>query len=119
MVKFKPWNMTAGLAFVRRLERELTGNADDDRDAHVALAGGVMKRGRSAHDLDVIVYPRNSENGLSLLRLHKVMKQIGCISHATTDMIRADWKRRGITDRKHVEVWRYRGRRVDLIVVRG
>jgi len=50
------WTIEEGISFVRKLEDHLR-----DKGFHVALSGGVLWRGSSTKDLDVILYPHQSD----------------------------------------------------------
>lgn len=53
------WTFDEGLAFVRKVEGHLK-----EQGFHAALSGGVLWRGSSTKDLDIILYPHHSD-GLS------------------------------------------------------
>lgn len=50
------WTFEEGLAFVRKLEDHL-----HDNGFHAALSGGVLWKGSSTKDLDIILYPHTSD----------------------------------------------------------
>lgn len=83
---------------------------------HVALGGGVLLRGWSNHDLDLIVYPHSSERA-NLLKLRKTLQAAGMVRRASAAAVQEEWRKLGSRDCKHVEVWRTAdARRVDIIV---
>lgn len=49
------WTLEEGLGFVRKLEDHL-----HDQGFHAALSGGVLWKGSSTKDLDIILYPHTS-----------------------------------------------------------
>ena len=89
---------------------------------HAALGGSVMLKGRSAKDLDVVVYPHR--RGLrrpsrkQLAWLHDACTKAGMHQIRTAARLKRmpQWRESG--DQKHVEIWSARGgRRVDLFVL--
>jgi hypothetical protein len=105
------WSRRSGYALIQLLERALKPHY------HVALAGSVLMRGESEHDLDLIIFPHKAQ--------HFVLQEIhdGLRNHmnliVTRDRLRELWAKRGITDTKHVEVWEFRSKRVDVIIFGG
>lgn len=107
----KMWTLGEALALVRSIEPVVAVVG-----WHVALGGGVLLRGESTHDLDLIFIPHSTAKmvidnlrmafvGLSWRRMH------------TAAMMLSSWQRKGSTDRKFVEVWcTPEGRRVDVIL---
>lgn len=95
---------------MRPLERHLLRY-----DWHLALAGGVMVKGWSTHDLDVVFYPRSSTRA-SVEHFRRGLRTFGDFqqTHTVAD-VHALWRRKGFVDEKHVEVWTYRDRRIDFI----
>lgn len=105
------WTLEAGLALVRTLEKALAPNY------HAALGGGVLHRGESNHDLDIIILPHHA-NHLDVKEIHEVLrKHLRLV--VPRDKILEDWRKRGITDMKYVEVWAEGWRRVDIIILGG
>ena len=107
------WTLEDGLACVRALECQLSAALG----VHFALAGGVMLRGESEHDLDVVVYPRCSRAGVDTQLLRFALRGLGwSIRVRAVDTIE-QWQKRGSADRKHVDIWATPERkRVDIIV---
>lgn len=109
------WTRRQGLALVQRLERALKPHY------HVALAGGVLLRGESDHDLDVIVFPHKAHH-FDLQEIHDALR--GHLHLVfTRERLAAMWRERGIKDTKHVEVWSDASgrhpKRVDVIIFGG
>ena len=108
------WSFETGLELVREIERQLA-----PRGWHAALAGGVLHRGSSIHDLDVIIYPhcrtarqeRLPDTGAARQGLRKA----GLKYYMGAQEIKSIWRRKGSLDCKHVEIWTYGGSRVDVI----
>lgn len=104
------WTLRTALAFVRELEA-----AGAPRGWHFALAGGVMKTGRSSHDLDVIAFPHTvCESRYPILV--DTLKVHGCERVRTATQLRHHTRSKGSKDTKHVEVWMLGDKRVDVIV---
>jgi len=107
------WTLDRALTLARMLERLAAASG-----WHVALAGGVLIRGMSSHDLDLVFYPRSTATvDLDALRL--VLVGAGLTQIHTREQVQADWRKRGSSDEKHVEVWQFDGRRVDVIIPRS
>lgn len=84
---------------------------------HFALAGGVMRKGSSEHDLDLIAYPRTStKSDRNMLRF--ILGALGWRLRVPVKEMHVYWKEKGSKDRKHVEVWQTSDkRRVDLFIL--
>lgn len=105
------WTLDDALDLARQLEDHVA-----PAGYHVALAGGVLLRGWSEHDLDLVFYPHHGKK-LAPLKLERALRAAGLWRRLTVGRVRAYWKRRGITDTKHVEIWLdSEGRRVDVIM---
>jgi len=104
------WTLEEALIIVRELEAGLIG-------WHVALAGGVLHKGKSDHDLDLVFFPRDSTN-IQLGDLYRGLHYYGLTrTHTEVDML-THWRSKGSSDFKHVEVWATADdRRVDVIIV--
>lgn len=85
---------------------------------HFALAGGVLFKGRSTHDLDIIAYPHITCAG-NRRALRKLLREpFGWYLRMRAWELHRYWRRKGSQDRKHVEVWKTPdGRRVDLFIM--
>lgn len=110
------WHLHDALLFVRRLERKLKVAG-----AHVALTGSVLQKGESKKDLDVVIFPRQSQRfDLDLVR--GVLEELGMRCVVSVAEVHRDWRGRGIRDRKKVEIWvvgRGRNRkRVDVMFLK-
>jgi hypothetical protein len=109
------WDLIDGLAFARAVEAEI-----QHVGWHVALGGSVLHRSCSDKDLDLIVYPHARTGSNRRPRLRELRKALGrCGLHLVRDHkeIRKFWGRQGSRDRKFVEAWGLRGRRVDVFVL--
>jgi hypothetical protein len=101
------WTSDEALVLVRSLSERLAPSY------HVALAGSVLLRGSSQKDLDLIVYPTSTASAC-VDRVREALEAAGLILVHGVEVVHAKWRREGSLDEKHVEVWEYRGKRVDV-----
>ena len=74
----------------------------------VGLAGGILFRGESDKDIDVIIYPLKRVSA-DFASMHQALPEFGL------RFVRLPNKNLGYTDDgKLVEVWEFSGKRVDL-----
>lgn len=105
---WKPWTWKNALAFVRHLETDLRVVG-----WHCTITGGVLHKGSSSHDLDVIVYPHKPTTNRELAR--KVLRKHGCSLFRSIEQVRRHWRSIGSNDTKYVEVWTdLQERRIDI-----
>lgn len=105
------WNRSSALSLIWRLQPKLMENG-----WFVALAGGVLNKGYSGHDLDLVAVPMKT-HATDLQKLHEVL--VSCDLERTHDAetMREHWKSKGSPDGKYVEVYKnIEGKRVDIIV---
>lgn len=101
---------------VRPLLKMLNDSAEET-GWHFALAGGVLNEGHSAHDLDIIAYPRTSTKS-DRKQLRYLLNRLHWTLRMPVQELHKHWKAKGSKDRKHVEVWQTgTGRRVDLFIL--
>jgi hypothetical protein len=102
------WTLDAAVEFFRMLWDEL-----EPLGYYVGLTGSVVTKGRSFHDLDIIIYPASTKR-----RDHAVLleglKKAGMKLLFEREVVVKAWRRRGSDDEKHIEVWDYKGKRVDI-----
>jgi len=111
-MKSSPWTLEEALKLVRLLEPRLA-----QARFHVALMGSVLLQGESTNDLDLILFPHSTSYvNLDLVRTE--LTHGGLLPVFSRGKVAAMWERRGSTDTKHVEVWTYKGKRVDLFFLR-
>lgn len=107
------WDIGDAVDLCRNLEERLS-----EVGWHVALAGGVLLRGESEHDLDLLIFPHCSR-GAHRRDVNKALRALGWQRVRTTREMHRHWRSRGSRDTKRVEVWLTEdGGRVDLIEVR-
>lgn len=115
------WTLESARDFLQRLERQISPSW------HCALGGGVLYRGTSNHDLDVILIPHSTTEPVINHKIHDVYWDVSPIYEAmrffgferskTADEMKKHWESKGGGDTKHVEVWLDGdNRRVDLII---
>lgn len=104
------WTQENAFRFVRRLEGYLKPHY------HVALAGSLLHRGFSNHDIDVMIFPHRTNHN----NLEEVQGLLGSVPDMRpwipVEAVHRQWRKLGSDDTKHVEVWRYNGRRVDVFL---
>jgi hypothetical protein len=105
------WTLTEGIEVCRELEAALAP------DYHVALGGGVLHKGESNKDLDVLIYPHKTYH-YSVAAVRALLVNAGWQLLVHADEVREKWREAGNKDEKLVDVWRYRKRRVDVIYPR-
>ncbi len=93
------WDLVEAVSFIRKLALPL-----ERQGWGVALAGSVLKKGFSRHDLDVVVFPRSTED-VDVDLVYAVLKQAGMARKYDVETVHAAWRRKGSLDTKHVEVW--------------
>lgn len=110
------WTLRQGLAFARDLELHLAPHW------HCGLTGSVLLAGWSRNDLDIILYPHTTvpKNMLSSLvpTGREMLTAFGMDLEVDRLEVKRVWERLGSWDDKHVEVWRWRGKRVDCFWLR-
>lgn len=84
---------------------------------HLGIAGSVALVGRSDNDLDLIVYPLNATRA-DVQDARDMLTTAGLKCLMNHHRVARAWRERGSTDTKHVEVWSYRGKRVDVFFLR-
>jgi hypothetical protein len=103
------WTREEAIIFIRELslKMQLAGY-------EIALAGGVLKKGKSSKDLDLIIFPTTTERA-NLVAARNSLRSAGLVCLMPKEEVQARWLvDHGSRDKKHVEVWRYKGKRVDL-----
>lgn len=105
------WTRDQAIRFVVSVERAL------NREWHAAIAGSVLFRGSSDHDLDIIVWPR--ESGANVTSIFTALDSLGLTLYITADQMLASRVAQGSCDTKHVEVWHCPdARRVSVVVLK-
>jgi hypothetical protein len=101
------WDLYRAITFIRELETALAPNY------HVALAGSTLHRGYSDNDLDIIVLPHNSIRN-SYVEVKNLLEVFGMNRRVDCAGVHKKWAKSGSTDTKHVEVWSYKGLKIDV-----
>lgn len=108
------WSLEEALALVRELEETVSVFG-----WHVGLTGGVLKRGYSEKDVDIIAYPH--KRGLfpkfDIDNLYTGLRLLGFQRTHSRKRVKRGWALAGSKDRKWVEIWARKGRRMDLMVM--
>lgn len=105
------WDLDSALELIRTIQHEL-----HDANWHVALAGGVLNRGFSEKDLDLVFVPMGPS--ADPCHIYLIVRRVGFFRARTREDMHFHWESKGIKDRKHVEVWWDADfkRRIDLII---
>lgn len=104
------WTLKEALPFLRSLGEALYPTW------HVALGGSVLMKGESLKDIDVLVYPTSTASNSPSER-KAALELFGLKQLYSREVVFRKWLREGSTDSKHVEVWQWQGKRVDLFFV--
>ncbi len=99
------WTLDEALDAVRNIEEHIIPAGH-----HCALGGGVLHKGCSGKDLDIFIYPHNGRKlNPALVRLK--LQLAGCKSEF------APGHSEGSNDTKTIELWSYKGKRIDFFFV--
>lgn len=102
------WKLEEAVTFFRALWEALMPVG-----FYVGLTGGVLVKGQSSHDLDIIIYPASSKTH-DHAALLAALEKFGMKLKFDRDVVVRRWRKLGSDDEKHIEVWEYRGKRVDV-----
>ena len=82
----------------------------------VGITGSVLYKGSSTKDLDLIIYPMNAAS-FSNDKAVKVLVKNGFVLDVPHSKVTAYWEEHNKepTDTKYVDVWKYNGKRVDIM----
>ncbi len=101
------WNLDQAIQLCRELEKTASANG-----FHVALSGSVLRDGKSDKDVDVIVYPHKTNDGLKLDGLMGTFYSI----HRITDWNKRNHEAYG--DGKDVFSATQDGKRIDFFFLK-
>lgn len=105
------WGLVEALELITRLRHDLQGEGWG-----IGLAGSVLHTGWSLNDLDVICFPLSTAEAPSLATLHRVLLGNSLRKLYSAEQVREHWRGKGSLDEKHVEIWAFGSRRVDVFV---
>ncbi len=108
----RTWTLETAIPFIKDLRRQLKPIGFS-----VGLTGSVLTHGVSTKDLDIIVFPDSTRHPLrsqGLLKLNTALEKLGLKLRWDMERVHAAWRKQGSDDTKHVEVWDYGARRVDI-----
>lgn len=83
----------------------------------VALTGSVLTKGESTKDLDIVVFPLSTAKQ-DPEGLQSELRRFGMHCALGAKDVRLFWRKAGSKDRKHVEVWQYNYKRVDIFFLK-
>ena len=106
------WSLAEGESFCRELYKFLAPIGYS-----VAITGSVLFKGKSFKDLDLIIYPLSTAR-VDVQQLRNALKEAGLRIWMEVDEVHEAWLKKGSNDTKHVEVWRFGVRRVDLFFLK-
>ncbi len=105
------WSLSEARELIATLQPYLM-----ERGWFLALAGGVLNKGYSDHDLDLVAVPMKTQLA-EIKILHEILNMCGLTRTHDADMMQKHWLAKGSPDGKHVEVYRTSdNKRVDVIV---
>lgn len=107
------WTLDETLTFIRQIQPDL------QREGYAAaLGGGVLNRGVSENDLDLIIYPLDTMKQ-DRERVNSVLEQHGLTLKVPLHKVRYHWVYRFKShDQKHVEKWETsEGKKVDVFLL--
>lgn len=83
---------------------------------YACLGGGVLHKGYSSHDLDIVFIPHHEAK---IEPLYLVLKNLGLVQKRDVHKMQSGWRSKGLLDEKHVEEWRDKNdRRIDIILMK-
>lgn len=103
------WSLQEALDLIHRIQEPA-----NQAGWYVALAGGVLNKGYSYHDLDLVLVPMDC-NQLGTWNMGYVMRDVKATYVRNSEDMLSSWRSRGSNDSKFVEHWDIGGRRIDLI----
>lgn len=101
------WTREEAFTLIDELSRRLAP------DYYLGLAGSLLLKESSTNDLDLIIYPACSLRQ-NYERVSRALIKAGLRKMHSRDVVHAQWRKLGSEDTKHVEVWSYNGRKVDI-----
>jgi hypothetical protein len=105
------WTLAGAVLFLQELQTIVA-----PAGYHVGLLGSVLTKGFSDKDLDVLLYPhRTSEQNHEVLR--QALVKAGLEPWLSDYEVKEKWRGKDSDDTKHVEVWLYKGQRVDFFLL--
>lgn len=113
----RTWTRALAFDLVAKL-----GPALKDVGFACALTGSLLTKEESAHNLDLVIYPRDSsafaDSPSCWTAAHLVLNACGLELRFDRDFVLEQWRKKGSTDAKYVDVWFVDGRRVDIFWLR-
>lgn len=108
------WNLVEALEFVQQVTPVVARAGFG-----LALGGSVLTKGESRKDLDLVLFPLRigKEDVFDLRTLLTVELQMRMVMDQNA--VKDEWRRiYGSDDTKHVEVWTWLGKRIDLFFLK-
>lgn len=82
----------------------------------IGLTGSIITNYKSSKDLDIILFPKDCSN-INHEKFREVLRKEGLVIKWTRSDIVKFWSRKSSKDTKHVEVWYFGDKRVDIFVL--
>lgn len=83
---------------------------------YCALAGGILTKGKSDHDLDLVFVPMDTTKE-DVFKLYHVLSYFGMQRIISADLMQKAWRKKGSQDCKFVEWWETKDeKRIDVII---
>lgn len=101
------WKLEDAVDFCQKLQKYIIGFG-------VGITGSVLHTGESAKDLDIIIYPNSTALRLDIQGLKLQLIEFGMKRVCTREQVASAWKKKGSSDTKHVEIWSYQSKRIDI-----
>lgn len=108
----KGWALEELLECVRRLASLLK-----PLGFGVGVTGSVLLQGSSEHDGDIIIYPLDASD-YHLCHAYSALEHFGMKRQFDHYEMLSIWRKKRSNDVKHVEVWSYNNKRVDIFFLR-
>lgn len=80
------WNIEQGLTYIREIEQQ-----SFDLHYNLSLGGGVMVRGQSSHDLDIICTPANGTFDADANTYNNFITWLGTLARAEGSPLEVGW----------------------------
>lgn len=105
------WTLEEALTVVRNIDPILK-----PKGWFVGISGGVLLKGSSVHDLDLLFVPMDNVDKC-IACLHKCLVDFSWKIIRTKEEMQEGWRAKGLRDNKHVEHWEFNNKRIDVIIV--
>jgi hypothetical protein len=84
----------------------------------VGIGGSVIAKGRSDHDVDLIIFPMTTAKPHEPELARAVLRRLGLHLVIDRERVVKGWRSIGSRDEKHVEIWERNKKRIDVFYLR-